>query len=71
MSIYQIGNTVGFEYNGKARCVKIEKVQKTSGNAFFGPMTKTITGWDFTADAPVGGYRSFSVEKIIDPKLVG
>ena len=68
--LFEIGNVVRFDYNGKNRWVRIEKIQKTSGNMFFDPMADVITGWDYEADHPVGGYRSFSVRKIKNAVLV-
>ena len=60
---FQAGNTISFEYDGKERHVKIEKV-KMAYNIFFGEVPKNITGWDYNADHPVGGYRTFSVNKM-------
>ena len=63
-SVYEIGNVLEFVYNGEAHRVRIEKVKKSAGNAFVGPCTTLITGWDYLADLPTGGYRSFTVSKI-------
>jgi hypothetical protein len=49
----QVGQVVCFEYDGKDRHVKVEKVTE---NYF--------VGWDYNADHPVGGYRTFSFAKI-------
>ena len=69
--LFEVGNVVEFVYANKngMRIVRIDKVE--TGVAFggiIGPVTRSITGWDFTADAPVGGYRTFLVEKM---KFVG
>lgn len=49
----KVGQVVAFEYDGKDRQVKVEKV---TDNYF--------VGWDYLADLPTGGYRTFSFEKI-------
>jgi len=55
----KIGSFVKFGYDGEVRQVRVETVNLTpkKGAPCFG-------GWDFTADAPVGGYRSFHIDKI-------
>ncbi|HUS88904.1 MAG TPA: hypothetical protein VMW91_05960 [Desulfosporosinus sp.] len=52
---------VEFVYHGKDRRVRVESIQipKKGG--------KVIRGFDFNADAPVGGYRSFSFDKFDYP----
>ena len=70
MKIFEIGNTVNFEYAGKIRCVKIEKVKRVS-SLLYTDKAVLITGWDYLADLPTGGYRSFNVEKIVNPQKVG
>lgn len=62
--VFVVGNVVEFEYRGKVRRVRIEKT--IQGNRYGGLITCTysITGWDYYADAPVGGYRTFLVQNI-------
>jgi hypothetical protein len=63
--MYAIGNILGFEYGGKTRLVRIEKVKM--GDLFGHPKATLITGWDI----PSNGYRSFTVAKIENPVLEG
>ena len=68
--MFAIGNVVEFDYDGKVRRVRIEKV--AMGYRYLGligPVPRLITGWDYCADYPVGGYRTFKVEKIENPVL--
>jgi hypothetical protein len=54
MAAIAVGNTIRFIYNGKQRQVRVEKVVGFH----------LVTGWDYTADYPTGGYRSFKVGKM-------
>ena len=71
LRILTVGNLVGFVYAKKDRLVRIEQVALTAGNIFFGPSAKTVTGFDYNADNGVGGYRSFSVDKISGLEYMG
>lgn len=62
----QVGQTIQFEYNGKNRFVKVEKVTKNWSPLLQDWIPQVVTGWDYTANAPVGGYRSFSYHKMLD-----
>lgn len=53
----EIGSVQKFVYAGKIREVKIEKVESKGGRLL-------VTGFDYRADYPVGGYRSFYVENM-------
>ena len=71
-SIFQIGSTVQFMYNGKLRHVKVEKVTKTARVPTTDtPNVVTFTGWDTLVNYPTGGYRQFNVAKITDACPVG
>lgn len=68
---YQKGNVITFTYDGKQRHVRIDSTQK--GYRYPGlwlPCVYSITGWDYNADYPVGGYRTFKVDKITDVVVV-
>lgn len=52
----EIGSVQKFVYDGKVREVKIEKVESKAGRLL-------VTGFDYRADYPVGGYRSFYMDK--------
>ena len=55
-------DVVEFNYHGKDRRVRVESIQTPkSGGA------KVLRGWDQNADAPVGGYRSFSFDEFDYP----
>ena len=69
MEIFKVGNLVTFAYAGKIRFCRIEKV-RTHYSPFFGVMVDNITGWDCTADAPTGGYRTFKRCNMVCPELV-
>ena len=69
-SVYQVGSVLEFNYLGKIRRVRIEKVKVSAGNPFVGPRTQLITGWDYMADFPTGGYRSFKVENIRELEVI-
>ena len=69
-SVYQVGSVLEFNYLGKIRRVRIEKVKVSAGNPFVGPRTQLITGWDYMADLPTGGYRSFKVENIRELEVI-
>ena len=60
----KVGQVITFDYEGKERCVKIEKI-KTYHSPLLGTVQDVITGWDYTAAPPVGAYRSFKVSKMI------
>lgn len=69
--ILDIGNVVKFNYNGKNRVVRIEKVKRTSGNMLVGPCPLWFTGWDYTvADSCEGWYRTFKCENVSGLELV-
>ncbi len=53
----EIGSVQKFVYAGKIREVKIEKVESKAGRLL-------VTGFDYRADYPSGGYRSFYVENM-------
>jgi hypothetical protein len=67
-----IGHTLSFVYNGKNRLVKVEGMKTglcmKNGHAYHG--VKHFTGWDALADAPIGGYRTFTMDKCQDVKVV-
>jgi hypothetical protein len=70
VKMYKIGNVVKFDYLGKARWVRIEKIKLGYSIFLPSPNPLVITGWDYEADHPVGGYRSFTVSKIENAELV-
>jgi hypothetical protein len=53
--MYKIGNVVKFDYLGKARWVRIEKIKLGYSIFLPSPNPLVITGWDYEADHPVGG----------------
>ena len=68
---FAVGNTIRFEYAGKERWVRIEKIQ--TGYMYLGlvgPVALLVTGWDFQANHPVGGYRSYLVQKMTEVQNV-
>lgn len=69
-TVFEVGKVLGFEYHGKVRHVRVEKVTKSAGNMFIGGHTILITGWDAMSDYPTGGYRSFKVDKIENLKVL-
>jgi len=64
---FEVGQVVAFEYTNKnkktgevklekkVRLVKVEKIDKEG---------YIMRGFDYLADAPVGGYRTFHVERM-------
>jgi len=65
-SIFKVNNVVKFGYCGKVRRVRIESVKM---GYRYGGLTYSITGWDYEADYPAGGFRTFLVAKIKNPVL--
>lgn len=69
--ILAVGNMVRFNYNGKNRVVKIEKVKRSAGNIFVGPCPLWFTGWDYTvADSCEGFWRTFKCENVDNLEIV-
>ena len=48
-----VGEVVDLKYADAIRRVRIEKITPTY-----------IVGWDYTANYPTGGYRTFTIAKI-------
>jgi len=61
-----VGKLVVFGYDGETRRVKVEKVNLTPKTG-----APCFVGWDYTADAPVGGYRSFHCDKVENFTVIG
>jgi hypothetical protein len=61
MAAISVGTVIRFVYHGKQRQVKVEKIENN--------FTK-IHGWDYTADYPTGGHRTFHVGKMAFIELV-
>jgi len=71
IKMYEIGNVIRFTYNGVERWVRIEAIK--TGYMYLGlvgPVARLITGWDYQANYPTGGYRTFKTEKIENIELV-
>lgn len=62
-TIFEVGNVIEFVYEGRPVRVRIDSVV-TWHNWVLGDYTYSVTGWDFLADLPVGGYRTFLVYKM-------
>lgn len=71
MKVYVVNNVIEFTYDGKVRRMRIESI-KTGYRygGLIGPVAYSVTGWDFTANPPTGGYRTFKVDKIVDPVII-
>lgn len=69
-TIFEVGKVVEGLYGIRPVRVRIDSVKRTY-SPILGVHIHSVTGWDFLADLPTGGYRTFLVNKMVSPELVG
>lgn len=69
VKMVEVGQVVRFEYNGKARCVRIEKVVKFYAYEN-GHYTHLVVDYFTGFDNSVNGYRSFTMAKVANLEIV-